>query len=142
MNHTVTVMDDDPALLPMLQVRVLVPPDGLEPVVRFYEKLLAQPCNLRFSYPERRLELAGVGPVLVIAGAEAALAPVRATDATLLVPCLDAYLERATGLGARLVEPPKAVPTGRNARVRHPDGLLVEYVEHVQPSRPEHVQPS
>ena len=33
-------------------------------------------------------------------------------------------------LGAAIVEPPKPVPTGSNMRVRHPDGTLVEYVEH------------
>jgi hypothetical protein len=35
-----------------------------------------------------------------------------------------------TALGAEIVEPPKRVPTGSNMRVRHPDGALVEYVEH------------
>jgi hypothetical protein len=30
----------------------------------------------------------------------------------------------------KITEPPKRVPTGSNMRVRHPDGTVVEYVEH------------
>lgn len=129
--ETVRLMEDDVARLPMIQVRTLVAAADLDLTVRFYEELLGQPCNLRFSYAERELEVAAVGPVLVIAGSETALAPVRDADATLLVPSLDAYLARATEIGGRVVEQPKVVPSGRNARVRHPDGLLVEYVEHL-----------
>jgi hypothetical protein len=33
-------------------------------------------------------------------------------------------------LGAEIVNGPKDVPTGRNMLVRHPDGTLIEYVEH------------
>jgi hypothetical protein len=29
-----------------------------------------------------------------------------------------------------IIEQPKLVPTGMNMRVRHPDGMIVEYVEH------------
>ena len=38
--------------------------------------------------------------------------------------------QHAAALGADIVEPPKRVPTGSNMRVGHPDGTLVEYVEH------------
>jgi hypothetical protein len=31
--------------------------------------------------------------------------------------------------GATILEEPKKIPTGKNMRVKHPDGLVVEYVE-------------
>ncbi|MFB9265617.1 hypothetical protein ACFFWD_21100 [Bradyrhizobium erythrophlei] len=36
----------------------------------------------------------------------------------------------AEAFGATILEAPKAVPTGRNMLVRHPDQTRVEYVEH------------
>ncbi|TXL71506.1 hypothetical protein FHP25_29435 [Vineibacter terrae] len=33
-------------------------------------------------------------------------------------------------VGAEVINGPKDVPTGQNMLVRHPDGTLVEYVEH------------
>ncbi|MFH7095366.1 VOC family protein, partial [Klebsiella pneumoniae] len=32
--------------------------------------------------------------------------------------------------GATIINPVKAVPTGWNMLVRHPDGMIAEYVEH------------
>jgi hypothetical protein len=83
--------------------------------------------------------MAAIGSVLLIAGRDQALEPFRATAMTLLVASLDDCLERFTALGIDVIAPPKTVPTGRNMLVRHPDGALVEYVEHrLNPSNPEY----
>ena len=111
-------------------IRRLVAADRLEATVSFYEGLLDQPCELRFSYPEVGLTLASVGDVLIIAGDGSALAPFRRTSYTILVSDLDTYAERLSALGAVVIEEPKTVPTGRNMLVQHPDGSVVEYVEH------------
>jgi predicted enzyme related to lactoylglutathione lyase len=115
---------------PLVMVRVLLAPEGLEAAVALYERLLGVACDLRFAYPEMELYLASVGNVLLIAGRDDALDPFRATAMTLLVASLDDELARFGELGVELLEPPKAVPTGRNMLARHHDGAVVEYVEH------------
>jgi len=115
---------------PLVMVRVLIAPEQLEPTIALYERVLGTPCDLRFAYPEMDLYLASVGNVLLIAGPEEALAPFAQTAMTLLVASLDAEIARFEELGIELLEPPKEVPTGRNLLARHPDGSIVEYVEH------------
>ena len=85
---------------------------------------------MRFEIPQIGLELAQIGDILLIAGSEEALKPFRSTQATFLVDSLDefkAYLEEK---GAEIIRGPDKVPTGRNMTVRHPDGSVIEYVEH------------
>jgi predicted enzyme related to lactoylglutathione lyase len=116
--------------VPLVMTRVLMPPDRLESAIALYEQLLGTSCDLRFDYPQAGLRLATVGSVLLIAGRDQALEPFRVTAMTLLVASLDDCLERFTALGIDVIAPPKTVPTGRNILARHPDGALVEYVEH------------
>jgi len=49
---------------------------------------------------------------------------------TVMVDSLAEWQHALAALGADIGEPPKRVPTGSNMRARHPDGTLVEYVEH------------
>jgi predicted enzyme related to lactoylglutathione lyase len=115
-------------------LRVFVPPERFAETIRFYEAVFGAEQGLRFSYPERRLELASVGSgngsVLIIAGAEADLAPFKATLATFHVRSLAASRRALEAAGGEVIEAPKRVPTGSNMRVRHPDSSIVEYVEH------------
>lgn len=104
--------------------------NDLNLAVEFYEELLGTPASLRFKMPQIGLELAQVRDVLIIAGSEEALKPFKSTQATFLVDSLDefkAYLEEK---GAELIRGPNKVPTGRNMTVRHPEGSVIEYVEH------------
>jgi hypothetical protein len=129
--------DSSDRIRPLVMVRVLLAPDALERAVSLYEQLLGEPCDLRFAYPEVNLYLAAVGNILLIAGPDEALEPFRATAMTLLVASLDHEVSLFEARGIELVEPPKPVPTGRNLLARHPDGALVEYVEHrPQPGEP------
>ena len=104
--------------------------NDLENTLRFYERLTGKPAALRFALPAAGLELAQVGDLLIIAGKDAALQPVRATNATFLVDSVEEYLQFLIANGGTILRSPQEVPTGINMTVRHPDGLIVEYVEH------------
>lgn len=110
--------------------RVYLSPEVLAPAIAFYEELFGKSCQLRFSYPAVGLELAQVSSILLIAGTEAALEPYRTTHSTFLVDSLDEFQQHLEQGDTLIISQPKSVPTGRNMRVMHPDGLVVEYVEH------------
>lgn len=106
--------------------------NDLTSALEFYEELLYTPAAMRFEIPQIGLELAQVGDILLIAGSDEALKPFRSTQATFLVDSLDkfkAYLEEK---GAEIIRGPSKVPTGRNMTLRHPDGSVIEYVEHIK----------
>lgn len=46
-----------------------------------------------------------------------------------MVEDLDAWHADLPRLGAQILDPPKTVPSGRNMRVKHPDGMVAYYVE-------------
>jgi hypothetical protein len=110
--------------------RIYVAPGRLDDTIAFYERLLAQPCRLRFEYPAVGLELAEVGSVLILCGTDDALRRFRPTAMTVMVDSIQDCRAALSELGAEILEPPKRVPTGSNMRVRHPDGTIVEYVQH------------
>jgi hypothetical protein len=118
------------------QTRIFVAPELLEPTIAFYEALTGGSCSLRFPFRERGLELASVSsPVasfLIIAGAPDAIAPFRATLLTVLVENIDAVAETLVPLGAVVLQRVTPVPTGFQTRLRHADGLVVEYVQHTE----------
>ena len=117
-----------------VQVRLFVPPDRLCETVAFYKALTGGRCTLRFPFSERGLELASVSSptvsFLIIAGDEASLAPFRETKLTMLVEDIATVAPALLALGAEILQPVTPVPTGFQARARHPDGLVVEYVQH------------
>jgi hypothetical protein len=49
---------------------------------------------------------------------------------TFLVDDLGAYEQHLPDVGAEIIRASQEVPTDRNLLVRHPDGSVVEYVEH------------
>jgi hypothetical protein len=110
--------------------RIYLVDTELNSVISFYERLLDEPCKLRFTHPVLGLELAQIGSVLLIAGPEEKMESVRSTQLTILVDSLKECQDLLKRLGAEVIEGPNRVPTGSNMRVRHPDGIIVEYVEH------------
>lgn len=102
----------------------------LDSALSFYEWLLNVKSNLRFRYPEMHLELVLVGDLLLIAGTEEALKPFRNTVATFIVDSVDEFQSQLERSGAKVLRGPREVPTGRNMTVLHPDGSIIEYVEH------------
>lgn len=104
--------------------------NDLNSVLPFYESLFSEKAAFRIQYPEMNLELAPVGPFLLIAGTNEALEPFRSTSATILVDSLDEFRSYLEAHDAELLRGPRQVPTGINMTVKHQDGTIVEYVEH------------
>jgi predicted enzyme related to lactoylglutathione lyase len=113
-------------------IRVYVEKSELDQTIQFYESLFQQKCSLRFSYEEKNLELAMIDHTLIIAGSREARHPFESTKATFLVSNLQAFATYLEKQGSTILEKLQQVPTGWNMLVEHPDGLRVEYVEHVQ----------
>lgn len=112
--------------------RVYLGGDELDRAISFYEHILDMTCRLRFTHPRLGLELAQVGSVLLIAGSMDDLDPVNLTHMTFLVDSINDFRGKLVSEGAVILEGPNDVPTGLNMRVQHPDGTIVEYVEHGQ----------
>lgn len=109
-------------------IRIYV--EDLDSAVDFYEKLLGVKCDLRFLYREVGLELASVGQFLLLCGSAEALKPFHDTQATLIVDSVDEFKQFLEQNGTEIIRGTKVVPTGKNMTVKHPDGAIVEYVEH------------
>ena len=103
----------------------------LDPAIKFYERLFEQKMEFRFSYPEKHLELALVGNLLIIAGKKKDLAPFKETRCTILVDSLKEFKTYLLENGAVIIRDITAVPTGKNMTFRHPDGTIAEYVQHI-----------
>lgn len=109
-------------------IRVYV--DKLDSALLFYENLLDTKAEMRVTYPEVNLDLATVGDILLIAGSNEALKPFRDTKATFLVDSLEEFKSYLEQKGGKIIRGIKDVPTGRNMTVEHPDGTIIEYVQH------------
>lgn len=100
-----------------------------EQSIEFYEKVLNEKCNLRFSYPQANLEIAQVGSILIISGSYENLKPLTDTKATFLVDSIVEWKSFLLNNGATVIKDVMKVPTGMNMTVKHLDGTIVEYVE-------------
>lgn len=114
--------------------RIFVDTENLEPSLTFYLTLLGGAVTLRFPYPEKGLEIAAVSSpklsVLFIAGPAENRKPFEETKLTIKVDALDDYMGRLIAGGCEQLETVQGTPAGRKTRFRHPDGVVVEYVEH------------
>lgn len=111
-------------------VRKCVTLESFDKTVLFYENLLGQNVRLFFDYQEYQLKLAQIATILVIGGSAESLAPFVETEATFIVDEIEQYEKYLPTIGAVIRKASKKVPTGYNMLVSHPDGMLVEYVEH------------
>lgn len=110
--------------------RLYVDPDEIETSITFYEKLMGEECSLQFSYELAGITLATVGNVLLIAGPGKRLEKFQRVQATLMVDSLDDFRAMLIEQGAEILDDAKPLPMGNNMLVRHPDGNVVEYIEH------------
>ena len=115
---------------PRAFVRVFTGPGTLEKATCFYEEVQGVERDMWITYPAKGLALAAVGGFLIVEGTDEAVSPFLDVDGTLLVDDASAHLARLTALGAETVEPLHPVPTGSGFTARHPDGTVIEYVEH------------
>lgn len=115
---------------PRTLVRVLAAPGELGAVVDFYSALTGAEPDMDMAWPEAGMHMVAIAEFLILE-----LDPERhplpaATRATVIVADLAAALTTAVGHGATVLEAPHPAPVGAAARLEHPDGLLVEYLEH------------
>ncbi|KIF68107.1 hypothetical protein HY68_04730 [Streptomyces sp. AcH 505] len=96
----------------------------LEAAIPLYRQLAQTTAVNRFAF--HNVQLAQVGPFLLLSGDTAAY---RDRVATLLVreiPPVIAAVERA---GGQILEGPSPAPNGDRLIARHPDGSIFEYIE-------------
>ena len=99
----------------------------LEATLGVLRQLHAGEPHLRFRFDP--WELAGIGDILVVAGAEEALAPIRGSLGPWVVSDIEETRLALVQAGAEITREISAVPTGRMMYARHPDGVVVEYVQ-------------
>jgi hypothetical protein len=109
--------------------RSYVRAEQLDAAVRFYEELTHEQCGLRYESGREGIRAAVVGGIHIVAGAEAGLYDHSEVRATYLVDHVDQFIDPLLRLGGEIVEEPSRGPQGHSMIVRHPDGLLVEYVD-------------
>jgi hypothetical protein len=118
---------------PRVLARVLAKPGHFEQTVRCYEKLTGTALDMDLDARELGIRIAAVGGFLIVdldRTQRERAEQTENTPVTMIVANLDAAIETSLALGADLVGVPSPALVGRAARLRHPDGLLVEYLEH------------
>jgi hypothetical protein len=109
--------------------RAYASPEGMDQVIGFYEKLLGERCLTRFSLPGLGLDIASVGAVHVLAGTDEKLKPFRHAHATFFVDSVASAQKQITAMGAEVLIEPAPGPGPSFMVARHPDGLVVEYID-------------
>ncbi|MCK9152308.1 hypothetical protein [Methanobacterium alcaliphilum] len=108
--------------------RIYIDSSDLYTSIKYYENLFDKKCKMIIEHPAG-LELAVVGPILLIAGSEDDLKPFKETSLTFLVDSINEFRKKIGVDNTIILSEPREVPTGMNMRVQHPDGVIVEYVE-------------
>lgn len=110
-------------------VRIYV--NELDSAIAFYEKLTNHHVDMRFEMPLKNLELASIDDLLLLSGKEEDLKPFKQTKVTFLVDSVYEFKNFLENNGSTIIREPSRVPTGKNMTVKHPNGLVAEYVEHI-----------
>ena len=97
---------------------------GLHAAIPLYQELADVADVNHFTF--RDVQLAQVGPFLLLAGYNAAY---RDRVATILVEQLGPIITAIENAGGEIVEGPSTAPNGARLIARHPDGSVFEYVE-------------
>ena len=92
-----------------------------------FQELVGREPDIRFTFGE--WEIVAIGDLLLIAGTEAALAPIRNSYGPLVVDNLEATQLLLEQAGAVITQPISMTPTGTMLYARHPDGTSMEYVQ-------------
>lgn len=98
------------------------------------EKSLALLRRLHGGEPHMRLtmgdwELIAIGDILLVAGTEQSLAPIRNSQGPIIVDDLDATKVTLEENDAAISQPISQGPTGRFLYAVHEDGSTIEYAE-------------
>jgi predicted enzyme related to lactoylglutathione lyase len=103
--------------------------------VGFYEALAKTPLDQDIDIPDAGLHVVAVGPFLILALDRSKLGEERflqatQTHTTILTADVECAVANVIAAGATIVQPRFEVSHGSGYRIRHPDGLLVEYLQH------------
>jgi hypothetical protein len=109
--------------------RAYAAPEQFEAVIAFYEQLFDERCQFRLPLPALGLEIVAVGSVHLLAGSEEKLIPFRAAQSTFFVDSVANAEQDLKRLGVLPVLGPERGPGGSFLIARHPDGLVVEYID-------------
>lgn len=133
--------DSSALTAPRFFTRVFCAPGTLVRTVSFYRNLTCDDLDMDMDIPEAGLHVVAIGPFLILELDPDAHAEALATHATVLVPYLDEAVTARVADGASVVQDRWIGPAGPGTRLRHPDGLIVEYLEH-RPTENDATQPS
>src|SRR5215510_1644031 len=89
---------------------IVVLADAFAETVLFYERLLNESARARLKNPSGTLDLAVVGSLVIIGGAQEAIATRREMKATFVVDSLEEWHQELLRVGATIVEPPMSGP--------------------------------
>jgi predicted enzyme related to lactoylglutathione lyase len=118
---------------PRVFARVFCEMGTLAATVRFYEALTSARLDMDMDIPESGLHVVAVGPFLILEMDTQKLdraGQAAQTHVTVLNADLDTSVAREVAAGAQIVQERWEAPPGPGVRLRHPDGLLAEYLEH------------
>lgn len=113
-------------------VRRDLPLDALPDALNFYGSLLGAEPTLDLHLADGDLRIVQLGAMLLVAASPALAAQVVRADAVYVVRDIDAFVRQLDQQGVDWLQPLADIVTGKNLIVRHPDGLVVEYVEHLE----------
>jgi predicted enzyme related to lactoylglutathione lyase len=112
---------------------VFCQPGHLIGTVRFYEQLTRERLDMDMDIPEG-LHVVAVGSFLILERDAEQHGLASQTTVTVLNADLDEAVARQVAAGAEIVQERWEAPVGAGTRLRHPDGLIVEYLEHRRPA--------
>lgn len=118
---------------PRVFARVFCHEGTLPDTVRYYEALTSVTLDMDMDIPERGLHVVAVGAFLILEMDKQQLSrsgDAARTHVTVLTAHLDSTVAHQVAAGAHIVQERWDSPPGSGVRLRHPDGLLVEYLEH------------
>jgi hypothetical protein len=118
---------------PRVFARVFCPEGTLSATVHFYQALTSVSLDMDMDIPEAGLHVVAVGPFLILEMDTTKLdraGQAVETHVTVLNAHLVEAVAKQVALGATVAQERWDAPPGPGVRLRHPDGLLVEYLEH------------
>jgi predicted enzyme related to lactoylglutathione lyase len=122
--------DSSYLIAPRIFIRVFCQPGQLIETVRFYEQLTQERLDMDMDIPEAGLHVVAVGSFLILELDAEQHGLASQTTVTVLNADLDQAVARQVAAGAEIVQERWEAPVGAGTRLRHPDGLVVEYLEH------------
>lgn len=122
--------DSSYLLAPRIFTRVFCQPGQLIETVHFYEQLTQERLDMDMDIPEAGLHVVAVGSFLILELDAEPHGLASKTTVTVLNADLDQAVARQVAAGAEIVQARWEAPVGAGTRLRHPDGLIVEYLEH------------